>query len=169
VLLRIYYLSNLQLISISCRRRETGQPSNWSSAYVEDYRLISLEGPEIRFTVSNGRDLFDFWQKSPIVLGQERDGPFIGPPKLDAGFARENQKTSSRFTIRSKKSEGAKRKDTKVWTRREKGAICITSDPYPHFFRFRRQAQLVIHGEYESKQREGGTEMDFSRSLNIII
>lgn len=51
--------------------------------------MISLEGPEIRFTVSDGQDLFDFWQKSPIILGQERDGPLVGPSKLDAGFARE--------------------------------------------------------------------------------
>lgn len=51
--------------------------------------MISLEGLEIRFTVSDGQDLFDFWQKSPIVLGQEKDGPFVDPPKLDAGFARE--------------------------------------------------------------------------------
>lgn len=64
--------------------------------------MISLEGPEIRFTVSDGQDLFDFWQKSPIILEQERDGPFVDPPKLDAGFAREIKRHRHALRTRAK-------------------------------------------------------------------
>jgi len=67
--------------------------------------LISSEEPEIRFTVSNGQDLFDFWQKSPIVPEQERNGPFVDPPKLDAGFAREIKRHRHALRTGAKKSK----------------------------------------------------------------
>jgi len=82
--------------------------------------LISLEGPEIRFTVSDGQDLFDFWQKSPIILGQERDGPLVGPPKLDAGFAREIKRhrhvlrTEAKRSKEEEKFEHGKRKERSI-------------------------------------------------------
>lgn len=67
--------------------------------------MISLEGPEIRFRVSDGQDLFDFWQKYPIILGQERDGPFVGPSKLDAGFAREIKRHRHALRTKAKRAE----------------------------------------------------------------
>lgn len=153
-----------QLISISCCRRETEQLSDWSSADVENYRLISLEGLEIRFTVSDGQDLFDFWQKSPIVLGQERDGPFVDPPKLDAGFAREIKRHRHALRTRAKRAKEEKGHQT-LDAARERSNLYNRRDLFPHFFRFRRRAQLVIHGEYGDKQREGGTETAFASSL----
>ena len=114
-ILYFYHLLAPQLISISCYRHKTEKLSNWSSANVENYRLISLEGLEIRFTVSNGQDLFDFWQNSPIVLGQERNGPFVDPPKLDAGFAREIKRHRHALRTGAKRAK-KERKDIKLWT-----------------------------------------------------
>lgn len=114
---------------------------------------LSLEGLEIRFTVSNGQDLFDFPQKSPIVLGQERNGA-RSPTRRN--WMQDLLVKSKDIVTRygAEQREQKRRKGYQTLGRgQEKGAICITGrrererDPFPHFFRFRRRAQLVIHGE----------------------
>lgn len=44
-------------------------------------------------------------QKSPIILGQERDGPFVGPSKLDAGFAREIKRHRHALRTKAKRAK----------------------------------------------------------------
>jgi len=89
--------------------------------------LISLEGLEIRFTVSDGQDLFDFWQKSPIVSWTGK------------GRARSSTRRNwmQDLLVKSKdivtrygpeQREQKRRKDIKLCTRQEKGAICITGE-----------------------------------------
>lgn len=47
-------------------------------------------------------------QKSPIVLGQERDGRFVGQSKLDAGFVREIKRHRRALPTMRKESQRAR-------------------------------------------------------------
>lgn len=154
-----------QLISISCCRRETEQPSNWSSADVENYRLISLERLEIRFTVSDGQDLFDFWQKSPIV---SRTGKGRARSSTRRNWMQDLLVKSKDIVTRYGPEQREQKKEKgyqTLYATRERSNLYNRRDPFPHFFDSvdgRNLSYMVNTGD---KQREGGTETAFADSL----
>jgi len=117
--------------------------------------LISLEGPEIRFTVSDRQDLFDFSRKSPIVLGRRKERPAL--PKLDAGFVHEIKRHRRALRTSARRANVLCLEGNPAMARRK-------SAPYNErsllSFFFSNSTQLVIHSGYrgctEGRRKKDG-------------